>query len=119
MKSRLIFATFWLASALLLGGCATMQKTYHPYFMRGSIIEAAASDVYLCIGSADGAKIGQELDVYKINTRITRKPGEYSFTRELTGKVRITQIVDEHFARAEVISGTVARNEIAELKVAR
>ena len=34
--------------------------------MKGSIIEASDSDVYLCIGSKDGYTVDQELDVYKV-----------------------------------------------------
>jgi len=119
MKSRVVFLTFGLLSILLIGGCATMQKTYHSAFMRGSIIESTDSHVYLCVGSADGARAGQEMDVYRVNSRFNQKSGQWSFTRVPTGKIRITQIVDEHFAKAEVISGTAAKNEIAETKVSR
>jgi hypothetical protein len=33
--------------------------------------------------------------------------------RNLTGKVRITEVLDEHFARAIVVSGSVEKNDIA------
>jgi hypothetical protein len=79
--------------------------------MKGSIIEASDSDVYLCIGSKDGASVGQELDVYKI---LETKPPTL-FRREYTGKVRITEIIDEHFAKAKVISGKAEKNDIVEL----
>ena len=97
---------------ILLASCATMGKAYHKYLMKGSIIETEADEVYLCIGSRDGAKVGQELDVYKI---ITISKAMSTFQRELTGKVKITEIVDEHFAKAKVISGTAKKNDIVEL----
>lgn len=80
--------------------------------MKGSIIEAYDSEVYLCIGSKDGASVGQELDVYKI---IKTKSKGTPFKRVLTGKVKITQIVDEHFAKATVISGKAEKDDIVEL----
>jgi len=91
----------------LMFSCATF---YHRYVMRGSIIEASGSEVYLCIGSKDGASVGQELDVYEI---IETKPTP--FRRVLVGKVKITEIVDEHFAKATVISGKAEKNDIVEL----
>lgn len=89
--------------------CATV---YHGFLMKGSIIETSDSDVYLCIGSKDGASVGQELDVYKI---IQRQSKAAHFRREHTGKVRITEIIDEHFAKATVISGKAEKNDIVEL----
>ena len=106
----LILATFVI---FLMSSCATMgQKVYHGLLMKGSIIETSDSEVYLCIGSKDGASVGQELDVYKI---ITTKPKATLFRRVHTGKVKINEIVDEHFAKAMVISGKAEKNDIVEL----
>ncbi len=102
----LILATFVI---FLVVSCAT---GYHRFVMKGSIIETSDSDVYLCIGSRDGAAVGQELDVYKI---IQTKPEALHFRRVHTGKVRITEIIDEHFAKANVISGRAEKNDIVEL----
>ena len=93
----------------LMFSCATV---YHGYLMKGSIIEASNSDVYLCIGSKDGATVGQELDVYKV-IRVTR--ARPTFKREHTGKVKITEITHEHFAKATVISGKAEKDDIVEL----
>jgi hypothetical protein len=102
----LILVTFLI---FLMFSCATV---YHGFIMKGSIIEASDSDVYLCIGSKDGASVGQELDVYKI---IQRQSKATPFRREHTGKVKITEIVDEHFAKATVISGKAEKYDIVEL----
>jgi len=108
--ASLILATFVI---FLMSSCATMgQKVYHGFIMKGSIIEASGSDVYLCIGSKDGATVGQELDVYKI---LQRRSKATVFRREHTGKVKITEIIDEHFAKATVISGKAEKNDIVEL----
>ena len=76
----LILTTFVI---FLMFSCATV---YHSFVMKGSIIEVSDSDVYLCIGSKDGASVGQELDVYKI---LETRPQPTFFRREYTGKVRI------------------------------
>jgi len=102
----LVLATFII---FLMFSCATV---YHGYLMKGSIIEASNSDVYLCIGSKDGATVGQELDVYKIFAVTRARP---TFRREYSGKVKITEIIDEHFAKATVISGKAERDDIVEL----
>jgi len=108
--ASLILATFIIS---LMSSCATMgQKVYHGFLMKGSIIEASDSEVYLCIGSKDGASVGQELDVYKI---ITTKPKATLFRRVHTGRVKITEIVNEHFAKATVISGKAEKNDIVEM----
>ena len=97
---------------ILLTSCATMGNAYHKYLMKGSIIETYDSYIYLCIGSNDGAEVGQELDVYKIRTISKARS---TFQRENTGKVKITEIVDEHFAKAKVISGKAEKNDVVEL----
>jgi hypothetical protein len=82
------------------------------YLMKGSIIETSDSQVYLCIGSRDGASVGQVLDVYRIPET---KPQALHFRRVHTGKVKMTEIIDEHFAKATVISGRAEKNDIVEL----
>ncbi len=98
-----------ISIAFLTFSCATV---YHGFLMRGSIIEASDSEVYLCIGSKDGASVGQELDVYKV-IRVTR--ARPTFRREYTGKVKITEIIDQHFVKAAVISGKAEKDDIVEL----
>ncbi len=104
--ASLILAFFVI---FLMSSCATV---YHGYLMKGSIIETSDSEIYLCIGSRDGASVGQELDVYRIPQT---KPEALHFRRIYTGRVRITEIIDEHFAKATVISGKAEKNDIVEL----
>ena len=100
---------------ILLTACATMDREVrHGLFMKGSILETHDSEVYLCVGKTDGASVGQELDVIKIISSGNVKSG-FMFKREHTGKVRISEIIDEHFAKAVVISGKAEKNSIVEL----
>jgi hypothetical protein len=110
--SGLVYIVSVMFMVILLTSCVTMGKAYHKYLMKGNIIETYNSDIYLCIGSNDGAEVGQELDVYKI-TIISK--ARSTFQREHTGKVKITEIVDEHFAKAKVISGKAEKHDIVEL----
>jgi CRISPR/Cas system-associated protein endoribonuclease Cas2 len=93
--------------------CATIDKQiYHGYLMKGSVIDAYDSEIYLCIGKKDGATVGQELDAYHVVTVRRAMP---TYKRVFAGKVQITEIIDEHFAKAKVLSGTVVKDDIVEL----
>ena len=103
-----------MAVILTISACASWQKMYHGVLMKGSIIEIQDSDIYLCIGKRDGASVGQELNVYKMVATSTN-PKVPMFKREYTGKVKITEIIDDHFAKAIILSGKAEKNDIVEL----
>ncbi len=98
---------------------ADEPSAYHRYLMKGSIIEKEGSALYLCIGTNDGAEVGQELDV----VRARRAPGGgksgiVRFERKQVGRLRIEKIVDEHFARARLLSGEGKKGDLVELRAA-
>lgn len=103
-----------LALIVAISGCASWQRVYHGVLMKGSIIETSDSEIYLCIGKKDGASVGQELDVYKIISSTTN-PKVPMFRREHTGKIKIIEIIDDHFAKAIIISGKAEKNDIVEI----
>lgn len=112
---RMAWFLFVAFIVFLSSSCATL---YHRAIMRGSIIETSDSEIFLCIGKKDGASVGQELNVYKIVTYSfppKASPTLTRFKREYTGMVKIIEIIDEHFAKAIVISGTADKNSIVEL----
>lgn len=93
--------------------CTTIDKQiYHGYLMKGSVIDAYDSEFFICIGKKDGAMVGQELDAYHI-VKVTRARAGYK--RVFAGKIQITEIIDEHFAQAKVLSGKVEKDDIVEL----
>jgi CRISPR/Cas system-associated protein endoribonuclease Cas2 len=93
--------------------CATIDKQiYHGYLMKGSVIDTYDSEIIICIGKKDGATVGQELDAYHI-VKVTRARAGYK--RVFAGKIQITEIIDEHFAKAKVLSGKVDKDDIVEL----
>lgn len=112
---RMLLIFLSLMGLFLVTSCAAVQQqpAYHRLVMKGSIIYTTDDSIYLCIGKKDGASAGQELDVYKIT--FTGQPKRPEFVRTKTGRVKIKEIVDEHFATAAVISGTAEKNDIVEL----
>lgn len=111
-------ASFVVTIGLLLplAGCAGMEGAGHKYVMRGQILEVSDDSTYLCVGTNDGAKVGQELGVYKYTKRPSHpKLQARKFKKEKTGVVRITGIMDEHMATAKIISGQAKQNYIVEL----
>jgi hypothetical protein len=104
-----------LMAVLMLSSYATAQTGHHANVMKGSIIEMQDSKIYICIGSRDGAKVGQELDVYNVGAKPMMYNEPLGFKREHTGKIRIVEILDEHFARATLVSGKGERGYIVEL----
>ncbi len=106
--------------AFAVSTSVTAQNVYHKYIMRGSILESSGGDVYMCIGKVDGAQAGQELDVYRIDVKPGANPKTApKFTRVKIGKVKITEIVEEHYARAKVVSGTAPKGAIVEVQMGK
>lgn len=110
---RLLLVALMMVGLFILVSCTAsqQQRIHHGFLMKGSILQMTDEGVYLCVGSRDGAKVGQELDVYKMIFTTAKKPA----TRVKTGKVKITEIIDEHFATATVISGKAEKDDIVEL----
>lgn len=126
--SAALLRPFWqlnrrLLSVLVLALAFTSPLVYaeetsfrHQYLMRGQILEIEDKTLVICVGSADGAEVGQELDVVR-HQRIHRhkQPGP-QFRRENVGRVKITTIFDEHYAEATVIDGDVRVNDTVEIR---
>ncbi|HJX32386.1 MAG TPA: hypothetical protein VJ624_11165 [Thermodesulfobacteriota bacterium] len=116
MKIKSIISA--LVLVLLVVSTSYAGSVYHKYIMRGTVLEATDGKIYLCVGTSDGAKAGQELMVVRfVKTGNTGPKGQQPmFKREEVGKVKILEIVDEHMANAKIISGEAKVNDIVELK---
>jgi hypothetical protein len=117
MKIKYILSA--LVLVLFLVSTSFAGSVYHKYLMRGTVLESTDGKVYLCVGTSDGAKAGQELTVVRF-TKMGETPGvkgqEVMFKREIVGKIKIKEVVDEHMANATIISGEAKVNDIVELK---
>lgn len=117
MKKRTLVGLLFVTLLISMVGCATNSPTYHKYIMRGQILEVNDNIAYLCIGSSDGAIVGQELAVFKYGRMPTpAKSSEPRYKREEIGKVKIVEIVDEHYAKANVLAGEIKANYVVELR---
>ena len=107
-----------LVMLLALAGSANAAESgfKHEVLMRGQILEADANSLVVCVGTRDGAEVGQVLDVIR-HTRVLhqhKSPGS-RFKRETVGSVRIASLFDEHYATAEMVDGEAKVNDTVEL----
>jgi hypothetical protein len=110
---------------ILLAGmvCATMgtaagplETARHKFFMRGQVLEVADGKAYLCLGSEEGAKVGQVFIVHRyVNIGGAARGGHYRI--DYVGTVKITE-VETHMAWAQIITGDVKANDVVDLKEA-
>jgi len=117
-KKSAVCILFAVALIFTMVGCATLETAGHKYMMRGQVLDVSDGMAYLCIGSQDGAQAGQELEAYRF-TRLpsaASKQGPPAFKRERVGAVKITEVVDVHYARAKILTGEVRENDVVELK---
>ncbi|PKN61724.1 MAG: hypothetical protein CVU57_28165 [Deltaproteobacteria bacterium HGW-Deltaproteobacteria-15] len=85
--------------------------------MRGQVLEVTGGEAYICIGTAEGGKAGQEYAVYRfVKSMAGPQKQAQVFTRQTVGEVRITEVVDEHYAKARVLKGDVRVNDVVQLK---
>jgi hypothetical protein len=118
MKARIKLQKLFIFLLVILSGCATLESAGHKYLMRGQVLEVTDGVAYLCIGSKDGAAVGQEYVVYRSEKEW--HPGSkykpFKYKRVEIGKIRIQEIVDEHYATAKILKGDVKENDLAELR---
>ena len=88
----------------------------HSFFMRGSVVKVAGNALVLCVGKLHGAKAGQVLKVYRNVEHPHGGRSPMSFMRKDVGTVRISEVVDDHYANAVIVTGTVKANDIVELR---
>ena len=112
---RTLAALIMLASPIGLPTAATAAGIGHSFIMRGSVVDVTDGKPTICVGKADGAKVGQTLDVIRMTT-VPGARGGAGFRRENIGQIRISAIVDDHFATATIVKGDVAKHDIVELR---
>jgi len=118
MKTRFTISILCGILIFITAGCATLDSAKHKHIMRGQILDVVdGGGVYLCIGSRDGVAVGQEFSVHKfVRIKSQTRSEQYSYQQENTGTVKITEVVDEHYAKAKIIAGEAKVNYIVELK---
>jgi hypothetical protein len=116
MKRKILFNAFLVILIVTMAGCSRMESERHKILMKGQILEVTDNSAYLCIGSKDGAEVGDQFAVYKF-TRVANPDAAHPhYEREQVGKIKITEIVDEHMAKANIVAGEVKPNYFVELE---
>ncbi len=117
MRKRTIVNALLALLFVVAAGCATLESAEHKYVMKGQILNVSDGQAYLCIGSADGAKSGQQFPVYRYIALPGAGPKQQfpSFKREEVGTVKIKEVVDVHYATATIVSGDIKEHDVAEL----
>jgi hypothetical protein len=118
MGRKAVISVLFLILTVTMAGCASMGSFGHEYMMRGQILDITDGAAYLCVGSHDGAEVGQEYTVYKFERAVNPNPkyaAQPYFVKKKAGKIKITEIVDEHMATAKILAGQVKVNDVAEL----
>lgn len=110
------FAPLLIGAALLAATPVIAQGVDHTWFMRGHVIAMESAGPVVCIGRADGAQPGQVLDVYRVEYRHKHKSNLPSYNRVKVGSITITEVIDDHFARAQVTDGKLKKHDIVELR---
>ena len=117
MRVRFYLTAALTAALLAVSACSSLQSARHEYLMRGQVVEITGTEAVVCVGSQDGAQAGQELNAYKFVSTNAGGSGKSPprWEKVKVGSVRIVQVIDEHFAKAQVINGPVEVNNIVEL----
>lgn len=116
MKKNFSIMFLSIIALFIMTSCAAVDTARHKYVMRGQVLESSGDSVYLCIGSADGAAVGQEYKVYKfVRMPYSPKSLQPNYKKEETGMIRISEIVDEHYAKGKTLTGEAKENYIVEL----
>lgn len=103
-----------LLLTLLIGGCAN-SNFYHETFMSGVVAEVNDKEALVCISGRVDLKPGTVLDVYKLDqSSVAVIHDNWGYQRKLTGQVKVTEIVDEHFAKVTLVKGRVRKHDMIE-----
>tara|TARA_R110001583_G_scaffold89571_1_gene230912 strand:- start:57 stop:407 length:351 start_codon:yes stop_codon:yes gene_type:complete len=115
MLRKRVKISFLMIFLGFLTACSGSQF-YHEKIMRGQVVGIDNDEVVVCIGSEDGAKAGQELQVYRYVWEGAVDEGDSDYRVDYVGTLQIKYVVNDHFARAVSIKGKVKKNDIVELK---
>ena len=107
-----------LVILLIAMGCATvwaqgpLEALRHKVFMRGQILDVEGGTAYLCLGTEQGAKVGDVLTVRRYVSIGGARGGRYRVDN--IGTVQITEVFS-HMANAKILKGDVKVHDVVDL----
>ena len=117
MRSGTVVSTV-LVILLIAMGCATvwaqgpLETMRHRVFMRGQILDVEGGTAYLCLGTEQGAKVGDVLTVRRYVSIGGARGGRYRVDN--IGTVQITEVFS-HMANAKILKGDVKVHDVVDL----
>ena len=116
MKKRNVLYMLLVFLFAMSTGCATLESAQHKYIMRGSVLDVSDGTAYVCLGTDQGAKVGQEFTVYRyVKTAAPAPKGQQpQYKVETVGRVKITA-TESHMAHAKILNGDVKEKDVVEL----
>ena len=118
MRSGTVVSTV-LVILLIAMGCATvwaqgpLEALRHKVFMRGQILDVEGGTAYLCLGTEQGAKVGDVLTVRRyVSIGGGGRGGHYRVDN--IGTVQITEVFS-HMANAKILKGDVKVHDVVDL----
>src|SRR3974377_216433 len=114
MRSGTVVSTV-LVILLIAMGCATvwaqgpLETMRHKVFMRGQILDVEGGTAYLCLGTEQGAKVGDVLTGRRYVSIGGARGGRYRVDN--IGTVQITEVFS-HMANAKILKGDVKVHDV-------
>ncbi len=99
-------------------GCATvlaqgpLETARHKYFMRGQVLDVQDGTAYICLGTEQGAKVGDVLTVRRYVNIGGARGGHYRV--DDIGTMQITEVFS-HMANAKILKGDVKVHDVVDL----
>jgi hypothetical protein len=115
MLNKIVRLSFLIVFIGFFTACSGSQF-YHENMMKGQVVGIDNDEVVVCIGTKDGAKEGQELQVYRYVWEGAEEDGDDDYRIDYVGTLQIKFVVNDHFARAISTKGNVKKYDIVELK---
>tara|TARA_R110001592_G_scaffold3113_1_gene17414 strand:+ start:9898 stop:10251 length:354 start_codon:yes stop_codon:yes gene_type:complete len=113
MLQKRLKISFLMILVWFLTACSGSQF-YHEQIMKGQVVGIDNDELVICIGSKDGAKVGQELQVYRYVWEGALEEGESDYRVDYVGTLKIKSVVNDHFSRAINTEGNVIKNDVVE-----
>jgi len=106
-----------LAIALPSLQCSSIQKGYHKYIMKGSIIANLKMNITSASEVKTEQKKGQILNVYEyVQSPFLYDDYPRNYKKKFTGKIKIVSVENIHYAKKVLFSGKTKKGSIVELK---
>jgi hypothetical protein len=104
-KKQFLMVFLLLVQVSIIQGCASYKEYTVENYDYGKIIDIKNQEIVIDFGHRESLRIGQIIDVY---ITIKASPG---FTRRhkniKMGVIEITEIIDDHHAKAKILYGKV------------